>query len=108
MLFETEHTCVKKKRHSDESESQRVAGMRTNAHLRPCRRTFAVRRELEHLRFNCIRRLFVLFTLAFNITFTAGETWRLRPRKRILLRALGHGCVGTRRSRRRLEIRGCG
>jgi hypothetical protein len=78
------------KRDSDESQSNNVAAVRTNAQVGPCRHAFAVRRKLEHFRFDRVRRLFVLFTFTFDITFTTGDT--------ILLRALGQGCDGARRS----------
>lgn len=50
--------------------------MRTNAQFGPSRLAFTVHSELKHLRFDRIRRLFVLFTFTFDVTFTSSETGR--------------------------------
>ena len=84
--------------------------VRTDAHLRPRRRTLTVRRELEHLRLDCVRRLLILLALALP---TMNSGWRLpvlfqRALRRRGVGSRGHvemcrrgsGCAGSRRRRR--------
>src|SRR5260221_14774970 len=55
---------------------------RTDAHLEPRGRTLTVRRELEHLRLDRVRRLLILLALALALPTVEP---RRRPREPILL-----------------------
>jgi hypothetical protein len=64
--------------------------VRTDTHLRPRRRTLTVRRELEHLRLDRIRRLLILLALALP---GMKSGWRLPV---LFQRALRRWGVGSR------------
>jgi hypothetical protein len=49
-----------------DSETNKKEEGRTDAYLKLHRRAFAVRRELEHLRFHCISRPLVLVLVSFS------------------------------------------
>lgn len=74
--------------------------VRTDAHLRPRRRTLTVRRELEHFRLYRIRRVFILLALALP---TMKSGWRLPV---LFQRALRRRGVGSR-CRRRGHVKMC-